>query len=146
VRADGRGPLLDPKEALLAFHAFAHSPDFHQHESDQDNYDPSVNMEKRVGCSHFDALLNFHFYHRMLNIPGLQRKSPSVPGAAHCEITTCELLVITNAVLGINGKMGLKLYCTCTCTTLPGVLSGVHVVVTVTDAGLMPAGTLFKYV
>jgi hypothetical protein len=106
VRADGGGPPLNSKETLLAFHAFAHPPDFDQHESDQDNYDPSVNMKKRVRCSHFDALLNFHFSHRMPNIPGLQRKSPSVRGAAHCEITTCEVLVIINADFGMKGKMG----------------------------------------
>jgi hypothetical protein len=89
---------FNSKETLLAFRALAQPPDFDQHESDQNNYDPSVNMEKRVWCSHFDALLNFHFNPRMPDIPVLH--------SAHCEITTCEVLVITSAVFGIKGKMG----------------------------------------
>ena len=55
---------------------------------------------------------------------GLYRVGP------HCAITICEVLVRFTGLSFTRNMLKMNLYCTCTCTTLPGLLFGLHVVVT----------------
>lgn len=77
-------------------------------------------------------------------------------GVPHCEITTSDVLVSADKVdVGMNGRLKVNGYVTTTLTLHPGLFTplavvqaapeGVvpgHVVVAVTDAAVMPGGTM----
>jgi energy-coupling factor transporter transmembrane protein EcfT len=58
--------------------------------------------------------------------------------STYLETTICDVLDIFTVLVGRNGKIKLKLYWTFTFTVLPGLLFGVHVVVTVMELECNP--------